>query len=95
MRIGGGTVTTEGSEEVGEVYPPGSPEDLAQVLWNLNQFFTNKVKAIELYRQGLHDDLRASSTNGTFSVCHIDGTDDGDGGGKLPDSVIVVQQTDP
>lgn len=72
-------------EEPGEVYVPGSPEDLAQILYNLNEFFTNKVKAIESYRQGLRE-LR-QETAGTRSVCHIDGTDDGDGG-KLPDSIV-------
>ena len=86
MQIGDHTVTAKGEiEEPGEVYPPGSPEDLAQILYNLNEFFTNKVKAIELYKQGIHQDIR-STTAGTRSVCHIDGTDDGDGsGGKLPD----------
>lgn len=66
-------------EEAGEIYTPGSPEDLTQMLQNLNQFFTNKIKSIELYQQG--QTMRpADETGSTRSVCHVDGVDDGDGG---------------
>lgn len=80
---------TTSSEEPGEVYTPGSPEDMRQVLENLNQFFTNKLRSIELYQQGGGQNMRPE-TSGTRSVCHIDGVDDGDGG-KIPDAVAGEQ----
>ena len=73
--------------ERGTVYPPGSPEDIQQMLGILNGFFSNKIKAIELFNAGAGDG--GTSTGSTFSICHIDGVDDGDGGGKIPDAVIA------
>lgn len=67
----------------GEVYPPGSPDDMKQMVQLLNAFFTSKLRAIELYQQGLQEPLMAS-TGSTKSICHVDGQDDGDDG-KIPD----------
>ena len=64
-------------EGAGEVYEPGSVEDIKQMLENLNQFFTNKIRAIELHQQG--QQMRPNETGSTRSVCHVDGVDDGDG----------------
>ncbi len=72
-------MATTGHDGSEGVFAPGSPEDVMQILQNLNHFFSNKIKAIELYRQG-GNEMRAE-TSGTRSVCHIDGVDDGDSWG--------------
>jgi hypothetical protein len=68
--------------EPGVEYPPGSPEDLQLMIRLLNQFFTSKLRAIELFQKGVRDG--GTTTGSTKSVCHIDGKDDGDDG-KQPD----------
>ena len=78
----------EGKVEPGEVFPPGSPEDIQQMLGLLNGFFANKLKAMELYRAGNGDG--GTATGSTHSICHIDGVDDGDGG-KIPDAVTAEE----
>jgi hypothetical protein len=71
-------MTKEEVHDPGEEYPPGSPEDVKLMLHVLNQFFTNKIRRIELYARKLPD---GGGTRGTRSVCHIDGTDDPDSPG--------------
>ena len=54
---------------------PGTPEDLRMTIDNLNQFWSAKIKAMELYNKS--GELVDSTAN-TRSVCHTDGTTDGD-----------------
>jgi len=54
---------------------PGSPEDLALTVKILNEFFSAKLKAADLFGRG--GEL-AEGTANTQSVCHVDGTTDGD-----------------
>lgn len=54
---------------------PGSPEDLALTLKLMNEFFSEKLKAIELYQRTGN---AVAGTDNTRSVCHVDGTTDGD-----------------
>jgi hypothetical protein len=48
-------------------------DDLKLTVKNLNKFWANKLKAIDLYIKT--GDL-ADGTANTISVCHIDGTTD-------------------
>lgn len=59
----------------GKQYPVGSPEDLKLTIDILQKFFAEKLKAVELYDAG----QRVLGTCPTYSVCHVDGTTDGDG----------------
>ena len=59
----------------GKSFPPGSPEDLRLTLEILQEFFAAKLKAADLH-QG--PGAVAEGTANTLSVCHVDGTTDGD-----------------
>jgi hypothetical protein len=59
---------------------PGSPEDIQLTFRILQRFFAEKVKAAELFQ---NTGRVAEGTQGTKSVCHIDGTDD-------PDDIVVA-----
>lgn len=67
----------------GEVFTPGSPEDVQQLMGLLNEFISAKIQAIDLYNNG--QATTSNSTGGTKSACHSDGVNDGDDTGKLPD----------
>ena len=53
---------------------PGSPEDIKLTLENLQQFFSNKLKAIDMHARG----ETVLATSNTHSICHVDGTTDPD-----------------
>jgi hypothetical protein len=53
--------------------PPGSPEDIKLTIETLQQFFAEKLKAVELYQKS---GAVAAGTANTQSVCHVDGTTD-------------------
>lgn len=62
------------SNQPGTQHSPGSPEDIKQTLENLQQFIAEKLKAIQLHQAG----AAVAGTSPTRSVCHVDGTTDGD-----------------
>lgn len=59
----------------GKTNAPGSQEDLALTVKIMQEFFASKLKAIDLHK---NKGERFASTDNTRSVCHVDGTTDGD-----------------
>lgn len=64
-----------GKYETPPLLVPGSQEDIEIALEILQGFFAEKLKAAQLFRK---TGQVAQGTSGTQSVCHIDGTTDGD-----------------
>jgi hypothetical protein len=62
------------SQAKGETFQPGTPEDVRLTYKILNEFFSAKLKATDLY----HAKGEASPATATKSVCNVDGTTDGD-----------------
>ena len=55
---------------------PGSPEDNAAMTAVLQEFFSNRLKAIQMYQETGR--IEPASTTGTKSQCHTDGCYEGD-----------------
>ena len=60
--------------EQGKTFAPGSLEDLKLTMSNLQEFMSAKIKAAETHKGA--GPVVASTI--TRSVCHVDGTTDGD-----------------
>lgn len=63
------------SNQQGETFTPGSLDDLRLTTQILQNFWSEKVKAAELYQR---TGELAAGTQDTKSICHVDGTTDSD-----------------